>query len=420
VIDFGAGITSAWNTFEFSGHTRFAIMPRVLLSCAVLITLLGVFVYACSWDNPVWPKNAKSDTPLFRFVVGIDHTRAGYIDANGKIVIPPLFESYGNYGDDDFFNGIALLRANGQNWYVNAKGKKLFRSRNSGPFSEGLATFQENGKMGYLDKQGRVSIPPSFEQASSFSEELAAAAIGERYGYINRTGSFVIQPRFVLALPFRNGVARVVKQSGCLYIGYDPCSYFNPLVLPFTLEKYQRPTGKEPPCTYSFIDRAGRDLFPTRYREAKDFAEGLAPVGDGQQWGYVDGNGRLVVPLQYQSAEPFSEGLAVAQIRGKWGYVDHAGKWVIPATFARALGFSEGVGLTIDAAGQYRFIDKRGMQTITGSFTGASSFVMGRAHVRTGSNYETATWEYIDHAGHAVFRYSANGRQRPPVRSRSR
>jgi hypothetical protein len=31
---------------------------------------------------------------------------------------------------------------------------------------------------------------------------------------------------------------------------------------------------------------------------------------------------------------------------------------------------------------------------------------VGRAHVRNGEDYETATWSYIDHSGRAVFTYS--------------
>jgi hypothetical protein len=237
--------------------------------------------------------------------------------------------------------------------------------------------------------------------------------IENRYGYVNHTGAIAIKPDYVLALPFSNGTARVVKQAGCLYIGYGACDHFNPLVLPYQPGKYRRPTMKELPCAYSFIDKAGRELFPTRFRDAKDFAEGLAPIGDGNRWGYVNSNGNITVPLQYQNAEPFSEGLAGVQRDGKWGYIDHSGVLVVPPTYFAAFRFSEGFGLVLDAGGQYRFIDKRGHEAVPGSFTDASSFAMGRAHVRIGANFGTAKWAYIDHSGRAVFSYNANGEIRP-------
>lgn len=381
--------------------------------CAICICSQFALVYACSWDNPVWPKSARSDTSLFRFEVGADSAvRAGYIDSNGKVIIPPIFETQGNYGYDDFFDGIALVHIDGKEWYINTKGEKLFRGRDSGPFSEGLAAFEESGKTGFLNRQGHVSILPTFDSAGPFSDGLAAAQVGGKYGYVDLTGTFVIQPSFMLALPFSGGVARVIKRRGCLYIGYGPCDSFNPLLLPFALGKYQQPTMQEPHCTYSFIDKVGRDLFATTYRDAKDFVEGLAPVGDGKRWGYVNASGSLAVPLLYQNAEPFSDGLAAVQTKGRWGYVNHAGNLIIKATFLAAFPFSEGVALTMDTDSQYRFIDKTGLQAIPGSFTIASSFAMGRAHVRNGINYNAASWAYIDHSGRVVFRYTAQGEGR--------
>jgi hypothetical protein len=59
---------------------------RRIAKVAVGTGLAAVFVLGCSWDNPVWPKNAKSDTPLFRFVIH-EKDGAGYIDRDGKVII---------------------------------------------------------------------------------------------------------------------------------------------------------------------------------------------------------------------------------------------------------------------------------------------------------------------------------------------
>jgi hypothetical protein len=389
-------------------------MFRLLLALTISLGIAAVFANGCSWDNPVWPKDLRSNTPLFRFVIGVgDNARAGYVNANGRVVIPPTFQILGDYGNDDFFDGIALVQVDGQAWYIDSKGRKRFRGRSSGPFSESFAAFEEGGKYGYLNMQGEVSVPATFESADRFSEGLAAAQISGKYGYIDQKGAFVVKPRFALAFPFKNGFARVIKPSGCLYIGYGPCDPFNPVILPFTPSTYRRPTMKEPRCMYSFIDRTGRDVSGTTYRDAKDFAERLAPVGNGRLWGFVDVNGTMAIPLQYQNAEPFSEGLAPVQINGKWGYVNHSGKLVIAPTFLAAFPFSEGLALTMITGWQYQFINKTGMRAIPGSFTGASSFVMGRAHVRYGVDYDAATWAYIDRLGRTVFSYSEHGKLSP-------
>jgi intein/homing endonuclease len=119
-------------------------MHRILLASLLLLGTAAAFVSACSWDNPVWPKDARSDTPLFRFVVGVDEkSKAGYINVKGHIVIPPTFDAQGDYGYDDFFAGIALVEIGHKDWYINVKGERLFRARDSGRFSEHLADFRQ-------------------------------------------------------------------------------------------------------------------------------------------------------------------------------------------------------------------------------------------------------------------------------------
>jgi len=58
-------------------------IANVAAGIAVATLALG-----CSWDYPVWPKNRKSDTPLFRFVIN-ERDGAGYIDRDGKVSIEP-------------------------------------------------------------------------------------------------------------------------------------------------------------------------------------------------------------------------------------------------------------------------------------------------------------------------------------------
>jgi hypothetical protein len=366
-------------------------MLKRLLALVACMTL----VFGCSWDNPVWPKNKKSDTPLFRFVTN-KKRGTGYTNAAGKIVIQPIFDSYGNYGEDDFFDGIAKVTMNGEEWYIDTTGKKMFRAYDGGHFSEGLAVFSIRHKAGFINREGRVTIPPTFESADNFSEGLAAVEINGRFGYIDKKGTLAVAPKYSLALPFSDSAARVVGRGGCLYTGYGPCDSFNPLVLPQGPHS-ARPSFRKSRCNYSFIDTNGRQLFDKNYPDAKDFSEELAPVGDGWLWGYIDKN---------EAAEPFSEGLAAVRIRDRWGYIDKNDKLVIPAIFTEASAFSEGLAVVSDNPFRRWFIDKAGDQAIAQFFSAASSFAVGRAHVRNGEEYETATWSYIDHSGRAVFTYS--------------
>src|SRR5205823_2011220 len=56
---------------------------------------------------------------------------------------------------------------------------------NYGDFSEGLASAQNGwAKYGYIDKTGKIIIPPQFDFTDKFSEGLARVKIGNRWGFI--------------------------------------------------------------------------------------------------------------------------------------------------------------------------------------------------------------------------------------------
>ena len=376
-------------------------VARRCLHAGVWLTVVHV-AFGCSWDYPVWTKSKDSQTPLFRIVVG---GKAGYIDRNGTVIIPPQFTAFGNHGGD-FFEGLARVSASdGKTYYIDAKGMKVARVFAS-DFSEGLARTGTGNRLGYADKRGKTVIPPQFEFAQEFRQGRAAVMVpGGRWGYIDRSGKFVIPRKFAWAGNFKDGIARVVEEGPCGQIGYGPCDYpINPpQVVP---EGTTQPVAAVPRCKYTFIDIEGKVVLRSGFIDAKDFAEGLAPVGDGKRWGYIDRSGALRIALQFDDAEPFAEGLSRVRQGTRWGFIDQRGKFVIAPSFRVAESFSEGLALVGDGEYKYWFIDKGGKRAVPGEFTSASGFIMGLAHVRIGVDYNTARWAYIERTGRAVFTYS--------------
>ncbi len=137
-----------------------------LLACSTLLCWVGL---SCSWDYLVWPKSKHSSTPLFRFTIDKDQ-KAGYINRQGQIVIPPVFEVFGNYPNDDFFDGVANVEIAREQWFVDTTGKKLFRATAYNHFSEGLDPHRRGGKYGYVNLGGKFMIPPTYDIAREFSE----------------------------------------------------------------------------------------------------------------------------------------------------------------------------------------------------------------------------------------------------------
>jgi hypothetical protein len=332
-----------WCTERNLMRTRFGGLRLLIAVSTASVSAL----IPCSWDYPVWSKSKRSNTPLFRFIA---NGAAGYIDRTGAIVIPAQFKILGNHGGD-FFDGLANVTVSDDtSYYIDSTGKRVAPAHYifSGDFFEHLATRWTGKAYGYIDRHGRMAIPAGFLMVSEFREHRAAVAVtGGKWGYIDPSGNFLIAPKFAWAESFFDGVARVVESGPCGHIGYGPCEY--PLNPPDVVPRgsLQLPSTV-PRCKYSLIDATGRVLFRSDFIDAKDFAEGLAPVGDGKRWGYIDKSGAVRIPLRYDDAEPFSDGLARVRQGRQWGYINASGAFVISPAFMAAEDFSEGLAVVGD------------------------------------------------------------------------
>jgi hypothetical protein len=102
-------------------------------------------------------------------------------------------------------------------------------------FSEGLARFIKNGKIGFIDKEGSVIVSAKFNFVRSFSENLAAFCegckeikIGEytsieggKWGFINKAGEVTIEARFDKAGNFTKGRTEIVNGSEIYFINKE-------------------------------------------------------------------------------------------------------------------------------------------------------------------------------------------------------
>ncbi|WP_139796242.1 WG repeat-containing protein [Sporomusa malonica] len=85
------------------------------------------------------------------------------------------------------------------------------------PFSEGMAPVKVNGKWGFIEKNGYITIAPRYDDVRQFSEGLAAVKFGNYWGYIDKSGQWVIEPAYLdggkydkdLTMQFENGLAEV-------------------------------------------------------------------------------------------------------------------------------------------------------------------------------------------------------------------
>ena len=318
----------------------------------------------------------KTDEPLF--VIWDEKGKEGYINASGKIVIKPQFESA-----TAFSEGLAAVLINGKWGYINRKAEIVIEPRwkpNNGwtgavgSFHQGLAAVTEYAswgvrddsnywtyKCGYINTKGKYVVQPNMRQSClpfydgvaiihADFENKAEYEEGKGWvGYMKTDGTWLIKPRFYTATYFYNGIARVSDETGEYFIDktgkrvekpLDDCLYrgvyfFEGLALNFS-EKEKRYDG--------FINEKCELVIklPAEIKadENSRFTEGLARVfqeTNGQKiFGYIDRAGKLAIPFQFTEASAFSENLAGATIEknGKRteGYINQKGEMVLKDT----------------------------------------------------------------------------------------
>jgi hypothetical protein len=314
--------------------------------------------------------SAAADEPALFPIPGAQRL-VGYIDATGKVVVPPRFESSAQ-----------------------------------SELSEGLvAAGEPGGRKGYIDHTGRFVIPPAFADAYTFSEGLAFVhaltlrGVVDGTAYIDRTG------RRVIHFPYRSGEADIryaVRFSeGLAAVGRT--------------RDYQDTDGVfKQETKWGYVDKTGQVVIPTQFDGAGEFSEGLANVQFGDIWrdkkvegGYVDRTGKVVFRGPYGGCGAFKGGLAAVmqwvttdpsgEPEERHGYVDKAGKVVVPLKYGSAKPFSDGLACVREGetAG---FIDKTGKLVVPARFDWAQPFKNGLAQVAEGR-----TLAYIGKTGKTVW-----------------
>lgn len=359
-----------------------------LARALIFLWLVGSFVILCAAQD----KRSKSHAGLHP--VADAGGKWGFIDRTGRFRIAPRYNGAGKFSE-----GVAYA------WFWDGERRRDGIVDTSGRFTElpevndyafifhdGLARFQtpsgQERKYGYMDKAGRVVIPPQFYDSGHFSEGLAwVSVLKERkwlYGFIDKTGKVVIEPQFVYQPgDFVDGLAKVIGQGSSGFI--DRAGKFR-----ITAESEHSgdffaegllPIIQGDPPRGVFLKRDGRvafeipfwqhrtarqrSLYSIRRLQLAPFSEGLAPVLSFNKLGFMDTTGRVVIEPLFRETSGFSEGLAAVKIIGSeghyvWGYVDRAGRFAVAPRFREAHPFAGGLAEVVTADGKKQLIDATG------------------------------------------------------------
>ena len=219
------------------------------------------------------------------------------------------------------------------------------------------------------------------------------------FAYIDTSGKIVSREFFIIANDFNSGVA-VVKMPIEGKHGDIPPAILNSIhqgqhAIVDTAGKVTRVRnmevkdsfygdlgvgyfnralpGQEFRPHYDLINQSGVRVTHFKWKEAKDYSEGLVAVKGEEEpanaiydaWGYRDKENKQVIPAKFYQAERFSEGLAaVCTEPHEWGsggtrgpefyhserysYIDKTGKVVIAGPFFEALTFKNGLAAVME------------------------------------------------------------------------
>lgn len=287
-------------------------------------------------------------------------------------------------------------------------------------------TISRDGKLGFIDEQGREVIKPQFfpiPGSAVFVNGVAGVVTPVGAGYIDESGAFIIGPKKEWGFPrrFSEGYASVliwstngepnkpaiIDERGNVVLSESirEGAEFSSGLLPAVAN------GKQ-----GFLDKTFHWAVPAEFDWVSGFCEGRAIISVRNRSGFIDTSGKVVVTPKYDHAMRFSDGLSLVRVRTATsrdqmtmegpervyeehvGFIDRDGNEVIPLRFKAATSFSEGRAFAMpEGATKYAIIDKTGNVVHEAEFDEADGFHSGLAPVRIGEK-----WGYVDRSGKLV------------------
>ena len=226
----------------------------------------------------------------------------------------------------DFGAPVALINKQGKSVVDLSRYQKVDADKISG----GLLPVLRNGRVGYVNMQGRETIPAMYDMlkesqgwARPVSEGRIVVKQNGHYGVIDTANKTIVP--FSAAISdiddYRSGMTRVRKNQAISW-----------------LDKNGKPTRD--PNSNSKAD----SQTSTTNENAKDMQQSapsspfttLQPRQQDGRWGFVDDNNVTMITYSFDEVRPFSEGLAGVRIDSEWGFVNLGGELVIPFRFDKS------------------------------------------------------------------------------------
>ena len=296
--------------------------------------------------------------------------KCGFINRNGKVVIPFAFDFVDNFVDD-----FARVKKDGKWSIFDLSGKQIVPLIYDfvGEFINGLAAIKKDDKWGFIDTSGKEISPPIFESVGNFGQksredklkdflyEKALVKMNDDiFFYINTKGEWIMSDEY-LQLLLSEATVQDLRDIEENYI-LDNSEQYELLAMKFyelgeleLSEKTYLKVLEQCSDKDSFVDFAescAKNIAKTKYKNAKNIAKyKYSEVSDftingfarvwllhkkcGFKCGLIDKDNKVVIPLIYDFLTWWDsdESLLCASNQveeDKMGILDTTGKEVIP------------------------------------------------------------------------------------------
>lgn len=259
-----------------------------------------------------------------------------------------------------------------------------------------------NGKYGFVDRAGKTTIAPKYDEASCYRDGLALVEEGNKWGYIDKTGKNVVAPQYNEATTFSEKLAFVVSSNGA------PTAIDEKGNVKFTLADAEQvetvsegfiafSTVTERGERWGFADIEGKVRISPRYAMVGYFSENICSVmDDNGKWGFIDKSANKVIDFVYDNVSSCYGNSIRVFTGGKWGVVDSKKNVLVQPIYDNIE--ADGGAFVAEKNGKWGWIDRNGKEIVKFQFDDALPF--------NGSNYAAVRqgdkWGYADKAGKVV------------------
>jgi hypothetical protein len=245
--------------------------------------------------------------------------------------------------------------SNGKYGYMNAQGKLIIPAMYSeaGPFQDGLAVVSKDELYGIIDKKNRLVIDFQYDEVSEFVNNRAIVRQGEKYGVINRSGKWLFPLEFDDISLGSNHLYTVIKEgkSSTYNLNLEAVICCEETVEP---NFSQIMSNKHPEFEFvgeldrksnravvkvagqlNYIDSLGKVILPSPLEWFADavnvakFNNGFAVFRKKEKFGLIDVTGKVIQKPIYEASGPYT-GLWPVKDKGNWALLDVKGKVVLP------------------------------------------------------------------------------------------